>query len=73
MEIAKTGRMVLTVGWSSNIDEALTRIHAECGGDLVLVARRRNRLESLKTELEDAYGITVYVPPKNLVKDPAPS
>ena len=35
----------LITGASSGIGEELARIHAQKGGDLVIVARRRNRLD----------------------------
>ena len=51
----------MVTGASSGIGEELARIHAERGGDLILVARRTDRLESLKEELEPAFGIKAEV------------
>lgn len=62
----------LITGASSGIGAELARIHAEHGGDLVVVARRRGRLESLKTELEAAHGVTVHVLPSDLTQAEAP-
>lgn len=43
----------LITGASSGIGMELARIHASKGGDLILVARRKDRLKVLKEELED--------------------
>jgi short-subunit dehydrogenase len=65
-------KIALVTGASSGIGAELARIHAEHGGDLVIVARRQDRLESLKTELEAAHGVTVHVLPKDLTQAEAP-
>ena len=49
----------LITGASSGIGSELARIHAKNKGDLILVARRMDRLESLKTELESNYAVKV--------------
>lgn len=59
-------KTALITGASSGIGAELARIHAQHGGDLVLVARRRERLEALKAELETAHGITAHVIVKDL-------
>lgn len=51
----------LITGASSGIGTELAKIHASRGGDLVLVARRAERLEELKKELESAHGIKATV------------
>ncbi len=70
--MAAEKKVALITGASSGIGAQLARIHAEHGGDLVVVARRRDRLESLKTELEAAHGVTVHVLPKDLAQADAP-
>ncbi len=60
------GKMALITGASSGIGAELARVHAERGGDLVLLARRAERLEALKAELEGAQGITAHVIVKDL-------
>ena len=52
-------KTALITGASSGIGKELARIHASKGGNLILVARRTEALEALKTELESTYGIQV--------------
>lgn len=70
--MAAAGKTALVTGASSGIGEALARVHAERGGNLVVVARRQEKLETLKAELENAHGITVHVLPKDLTDPDAP-
>lgn len=65
-------KTALITGASSGIGEALARIHAERKGNLVLVARRKDRLEVLKAELEQAHGVSVLVIAEDLTQDAAP-
>lgn len=51
----------LITGASSGIGFELARIHANKGGNLVLVARSQNKLEALKKELEEKHKIKVTV------------
>lgn len=56
----------LITGASSGIGKELAIIHAKKGGNLVLVARREDKLKSLKQELESAYNIKVKLIAKDL-------
>ena len=51
----------LITGASSGIGLELARIHAGKGGNLILVARSKDKLETLATELSDHHGIEVSV------------
>jgi len=59
-------RTALITGSSSGIGLELARIHAENGGNLVLVARSKNKLDELKEELENKYNVQVYTIGKDL-------
>ncbi|WP_297096983.1 SDR family oxidoreductase [uncultured Draconibacterium sp.] len=58
--------VALISGASTGIGRELAHIHAEKGGDLVIVARSKDKLETLKTELEKKHAIKVYVIAKDL-------
>ncbi len=51
----------LITGASGGIGKELARIHAQNGGDMVLVARSVDQLKALKTELETQHDINVHV------------
>ncbi|MEL7300522.1 MAG: SDR family oxidoreductase [Pseudomonadota bacterium] len=51
----------LITGASVGIGAEFARLHARKGGDLVIVARRTEALEALKSELEEAHGVSVHV------------
>lgn len=51
----------LVTGASSGIGAEIARYHASLGGDVVLTARREESLLALKSELEQAHGITAHV------------
>lgn len=56
----------LITGASNGIGLELARVHASKGGNLVLVARNKSKLDALKSELENQYRISVYTIGKDL-------
>ena len=50
-------KTALVTGASSGIGKAFAYIHAERGGDLVIVARSEDKLSALKTELETKHNV----------------
>ncbi len=59
-------KTALITGASNGIGLELARIHASKGGNLVLVARNKAKLDELKTEFENQYKISVYIIGKDL-------
>jgi uncharacterized protein len=59
-------KTALITGASNGIGLELAKIHASKGGNLVLVARNKSKLDELKTELENQYKISVYTIGKDL-------
>lgn len=62
----------LITGASSGIGKEMAKIHAEQGGDLILVARSQEKLENLKSELEQQHDIQVKIIVKDLTHTDAP-
>ena len=65
-------KVALITGASTGIGREFSRIHAEKGGDLIIIARRKEKLEKLKFELEDKHSINVMVIAKDLSLPEAP-
>jgi short-subunit dehydrogenase len=56
----------LITGASNGIGLELAKVHASKGGDLVLVARNKSKLDELKAELERQFKVSVYTIGKDL-------
>jgi len=59
-------KTALITGSTSGIGYELAYIHARQGGNLVLVARNKDKLEQIKKDLENKYKIDVYIIDKDL-------
>ena len=59
-------KVALITGASSGIGRALALIHAEKGGDLIIIARREEKLIELKKEIEEKHSIKVITITKDL-------
>jgi short-subunit dehydrogenase len=65
-------KVALITGASSGIGKELAKIHANRGGDLIIVARSKNKLIKLKDELKSEYDVQVLVIEKDLSMNTAP-
>lgn len=65
-------QVALITGASSGIGKEFAQIHAEKGGDMIIVARRADKLETLKQELEEKYKVQVMAIAKDLTAPEAP-
>lgn len=55
------GKNLIITGASGGIGAEMARLAAKQGANLVLLARSMNRLQSLKTELEQSYRVSIIV------------
>lgn len=62
------GKALIT-GASAGLGEEYARQLAAAGTNLILVARRKDRLENLASELASKYGVSVEVFPADLSRD----
>lgn len=60
--------VALITGASSGIGKEMAYIHAERGGDLVVVARRVEKLNALKADIEGKYQVKVMIIVKDLTE-----
>lgn len=62
--------LALITGASSGFGLEFAHLHAQQGGDVILVARSKEKLEALRQELESRYKIRAFVMPFDL-SDPS--
>lgn len=67
------GRRALVTGASAGLGAEFAHQLAEKGMDLVLAARRKDRLEALSAELRATHGVTVEVVAVDLLESGAPA
>ncbi|CAL2094992.1 SDR family NAD(P)-dependent oxidoreductase [Tenacibaculum sp. 190524A05c] len=65
-------KVALITGAAGGIGKEFSRLHASKGGSIVAVDINNQGLELLKEELEQKYGINVYIIAKNLTDLKAP-
>lgn len=68
-----TDETVLITGASSGIGLELARLFAADNSNLVLVARREEKLRALADELKSEFGVDVFILPKDLSQKNAPN
>ena len=71
MDLGLKGRQVMVTGASEGIGRGIADMFAAEGCRLVLVARRRERLEEVAKTLRDKYGLDVQVVSEDLSDDAA--
>ncbi len=65
-------RTALVTGASAGIGRELARVFARNGFNVVLVARRRERLDALAAEIEGDFGVKAHVVPMDLADPESP-
>lgn len=64
-------KVALITGASSGIGREFAQIHAANGGDLIIIARKKDKLNELKKELENKHNVKVKVISKDLTSPQA--
>jgi len=67
------GRTALVTGASSGLGAAFARLLAERGADVIITARRKEKLDALAKELEDKHGVAVDVVALDLAEPGSPA
>lgn len=70
-EIEMTNKIALITGATNGIGLELARIHAQKGGDLVLVARTEQKLTEIQKDFQSRYNITVTIIAADLTEQDA--
>lgn len=63
------GKIIMITGASKGIGKATALLCAEQGADLILIARNKQLLDELKTELNSKYAVNVFVFPCDISKE----
>lgn len=71
-DVRLDGKWGLVTGGSSGLGVDFARQLAARGCNLILVARREERLQTVKQDLEDEFGVEARVIPMDLARDEAP-
>lgn len=67
-----SGKIALVTGASAGLGAEFSRLFAADGHDVILVARRRDKLEVLAAELEKTHGVRAFVLAEDLIDRAAP-
>ena len=65
-------KTALITGSSAGIGLALAELHASNGDNLVLVARRKDKLKAIKSDFEEKFKVNVYIIDKDLSRSDSP-